>query len=559
MLAVFMMLVLVSRPRAQCEAADNYWLFQHTAFRNTHWMRTLRGYSVSIADQVCALDIRAVSMAGVHPNNWAVASTATGSLYLMRARWIRPTTICASPTFRIDAPVSVPITAAAGMPIHVVNHPSYAADSLLLAVVRGPLLVRVYTVRTSSGSVLRSTDLSVTAANTGQTVAALAGDSDTLGGTDRGLWILGSGGLMRRYSFDGTSWGGGDVYDVDSAYTVYSYGEGFGGTHDGTILALDAGDTFSVASRPASAPIMRISKQGAVGESGTVLVHGVSGWHPYTSGASPYRYFNFVKHTNGSSVELLDSAWEYRLFTYADSATRFSTSDPSEIASSHINDTPYALDGLDHVTLHVADPDSNQVPPSMVTREGGNLLVNADGDTLTRRRPDLLSTYGIIQFAGGPLELTFRHDSALFTTQSLRAATVPGCATSFWKADTFRAGCSFGMYDTLVIALSGDTLRIVWQGPTVASVPAMAPALATNVLRIRSAGCAWTALFSRQLTDITRVELFDALGRTVCTLEPDALASGAVSLDSSVRSPCLFVRVQFHDGAQMVRRMILAR
>ncbi len=557
-LALLVLFMLISRPRAQCQADDNYWLFQHTTFRGVHWMRTLQEHSVSIADEVCALDIQRVAMAGVHPLNYAVASTPAGALHLIRVRWIRPSTICALPTLRADAPVPIPLPPDAGVSFHLVNHASYAADSLLLAVVEDSLLVRVHTIRTSRVAVLRSTDLVLTAANTGQAAIALAGDADTLGGIDRGLWVLGSGGLLRRIAFDGAAWGAEQVYDVDSAYTVQSFGEGFAGTHDGTILALGGGDTFSVDSRPASDAILRISRQGAVGESGCVLVHSGTEWHRYTSGTASYRRFNFVSHTDGSSVELLDAAWGYRLFTYADSATRFVGSLPAEVLAGHVNGAPYALDGVAGVKLRVADPDSNHTPPSAILDGTHNLLVNAAGDTLGQRRTDLVSTYGVTQFAGDTVELRSSGSRITLRALSLRAAPKPGCATSFWKADTFEVSYDWNWWDTLVVALSGDTLRFVNQGPTVAplSQKVTAPAV-SHVLRLRAGGRTWTASLPRPLDELVRVELFDAVGRMVGRADARALGTGTLPLDPSVRAPCLLVRARFSDGAQVVRRMIL--
>lgn len=565
LVAVLLVVALVPlRAAAQCPASENHFLFGHSWFRGTHWMRTLREHQVTIADSVCSLDIAAVSFAGADTANFAVLATRDGSVFLMRMVRRRPSFICGLPSLTLETPRALGASMPLGTPFSLVNHPSYRRDSVLLAVRVGTLRIRAYTIQTATASVTDSGDITLTDAG-GQQVRAIAGDADTVGGADSGIWAVGDGGLIRHIPFDGATWGGEQTYDIAGAVSLRCIGEGYAGSDNGSVYAFD-GNGFVFDERPVIQSLQAIGRRAAVGAGGAVAVHRGGQWDGYTAAATQFVAYNPVAHGNGSSIELLDTAWQYQLFTYEDTPTALQATSPAAVYS-YINVTPYVLnaDSLE-LALILADPDSNQSPPAITVRSWSfghtNLLVSAQHDTLVHRQPHVSSQFGVVQLDDYRVSLKLRRDSVSFSAQALRAAPIFMCTTSYWAIDTFTTTARWGQFDTIEIALRNDTLRIVNEVGAVAALTSprasQGPVTVTIAgLTGRSAAVSLPAGVSA--ADIARVELFDARGRLLATSSVRDSRITLAASDRSLASRVVYLRFVLRDGTRFGKPLLLSR
>jgi len=446
---------------ALCPPAQCQYVLLHPRAAGACWDSLLSETDIVAPDTMCSLAPARMHLAGNHPQSWAVFSTASNALFLVDIVWQRAPSFCGKPSFVVGTPRRLPVTLAAGAPFYVVNHPEFRDDAILLAVGVTASLVQVYTIATVNGGITGIAMVMPVPANAAQAVTGIAGDADTLGGTDNGVWLTGPGGLARHVAFDGVSWGTEQTADVDSAHAISAIAEGLAGTVSGHVYSVQ-GDSLVLQGRPTTASILGISRRWAVGTGGTVLVREGISWQSYTAGAAAYRRALRVAHPNGSAVELLDTAWNRTRYVYRDSVTTFSSFDPPGLAACVNAAVCSAQTGT--LRLGLADPDSNRQLPTVAVHgewgSTGDLLVNAEGDTLRPALPHIPSSYGGIRFNDTAITLIVSDGWVGLRVPVLRSTVVPGCTTTYWASDTFFANATFDWGDTLLIALGSDTLRL---------------------------------------------------------------------------------------------------
>jgi hypothetical protein len=391
-----------------------------------------------------------------------VFSTASGSLYLVDITWQRALSFCGKPSLTVGTPRKLPVSAPGSTPFCLVNHPQYRADEVLLAVGSTPAMVQVYTIATINGGITGIAMLSPAAANAAQAITGIFGDATSAADSDSGVWLTGPGGLTRHVPFDGATWGAEQVLDVDSSYTLSAVGSNRAGALSGHVFDIQ-GASLVLQGRPATSAIRRMGADWAVGDNGTVLIRQGIVWQNYAIGATSYRHANRVALPAGSSVELLDTAWNRTLFTYDNTPTSFSSVSPAWLAS-YVNAGAVIVKDTT-IRIGLEDPDSNQALAAVsVRREWGavtNLLVGGTGDTLGPVLPHTPSSAGGVQLADTAITLVVASGGIQLVAPILRSTVIPGCTTTYWAPDTFRSSTYRAPYDTLLIVAGGDTLRLL--------------------------------------------------------------------------------------------------
>jgi hypothetical protein len=548
-------LLFAAAPRAACPVDSSLYVLLHPAFRSAIWSRALQETNVSAVDSLCTVRPGRLSMAGKHPNGFAIFAPAAGGsdLYLSRVTW-RLGSSCGLPSLTAAAPQKLPFTLAVGAPFHALVHPLYGKDSLMVAVGVSPLLVQVYTLRVSTLAIMRVDNLNISQRNAGQAATLICGASDTLGGSESGIWVGGAGGLLRRFTFSAGAWSTEQVRDIDALRSVTAVGEGWAATDNGNLYHLQPADTFAFDSRPLAAALRRISAAAGVGDNGALLIRSSGAWQSRTVGGAPLVAFNLIKHSSGSAVELLDSAWHYRLYTWADSATRLAAFDPPDLALCR-NTAPCARSILTHErwTIDLADPDSNQTPPAVTVRTQSsgvrNLLVASGADTLRQRQSEITSRRGLTQLAGLRITLDLQPGLVSLSAPSLRAEVVPTCTTLAWVADTFSASSSWVDGDTLCIRLGSDSLRIVLSRGSVTTSDASRRPQAvgrSQLTLLAGASVLRVPLDARITASVRQVRIFDARGSLVACL--DAAEGRSVLPMGRLPRGMLVVQLLMSDG-----------
>ncbi|MBD3346904.1 MAG: T9SS type A sorting domain-containing protein [Chitinivibrionales bacterium] len=189
---------------------------------------------------------------------------------------------------------------------------------------------------------------------------------------DSNIWITGSSGLIRRWDIADNLFVNESIYDISSNEDVLCYGDGYAATYTGSIYHFDSSGFFLLDTQVCSFPLWNINNSAAVGDNGSLIVHQNQNWIFYTLDSANYRYFNLIKHPNGSAIELLDEDWNYHFHIYKNDPTFISLTSPESLIT-FVNTRPYIYSGigLEQIEIATYDDDGNNRDPSIC-------LCNAD-------------------------------------------------------------------------------------------------------------------------------------------------------------------------------------
>jgi hypothetical protein len=207
----------------------------------------------------------------------------------------------------------------------------------------------------------------------------------------------------------------------------------------------------------------------------------------------------------------------------------------------------------------LADPDSNHYPPAAVLRRGigspVSMVVNAAGDTLQHRQPQLAAVVGMWQLADTSVTLSATQWSVTFAARALHGAVKPTCTTTIWLVDTFRVTESWVQGDTVAVAVGGDTLRLR-NTVSVVGVPQSAGhGQVQSRFAISDPAGVRLALPLPAGTRVLRVEVFDGAGRLIASVTADP--SGHVALPAALPRGLVCFRLHTAAGALTQVRVTL--
>ncbi len=186
-------------------------------------------------------------------------------------------------------------------------------------------------------------------------------------GRDTALWVMGSGGLLRRFAMADDSVGPEVIYDVGADNTVLCYGDGRAGTSSGRLYRFD-GNGFTCEATPSPKAIRDISSGVACGDSGLILERYDGAWVTHDAGDMVnYVRCNPILTPTGRVMELIDSRWRTVDFSYRDDSTRIELlAHDFDTFSESPGRRLLMTDDSGSVHLHLVDPDRNASKPTML-------------------------------------------------------------------------------------------------------------------------------------------------------------------------------------------------
>lgn len=436
-------------------------LFLHSYFDNSHWQRSGDTLDYDLPSSYTNLTPINASMAGNDSNNIALFSTSD-KLYLMHVVLEPPPTITSNNKMNVNDPVESPV----GSADSVFGLFAYTADNLdivFLATVASNKIA-VHHMIGQSFNVFKTDTLTINLPNPNCRITGLFGGPDLAKGSQSCIWAVGTHGLIRFFSWDGSAWSGETDYDIENQETVSAFSLEAVGTISGKIY-IDQSGSFVFDSQPSTKPINQISAAGGACNDGTILKKKGALWSVFTKGGVHYNYFNFISRTDGSGVELLDGLWNYYLYALEDTLTTFDIT-PSNIAS-HINGSPYEYNdtGSETVNIHLIDPDGNCLVPEITLNSSIYLTID-NSDTLLSMHPDTECVPGFIDLSDTLLTITLTPDSLHFSAKARKAAFNPISYKYYWTYPTFTTSHPWSKYDQLRIKLGVQTLEIIFDGST---------------------------------------------------------------------------------------------
>ena len=543
------------------------YLFLHPFFKSRAWRSSLDRLDLLMPDdslakyQPMAYDISQDGDSVV-----AVFTVKSGSLYCMPVRYQKSGAPCFDNSIVFDAPQKVNLLGLAlpvGRSLYVVKDSLYSFDSIRVIVPSSvtPLKFYIAGIRLSSSSVTKLDSMTLTPSRTGQRILGVFGDQDTITLQDRGIWVTGSQGLLRYIPYTNRAWGAVLQRDLADTSTVLHTNGVYAGTMEGRLYKKNtAGTAFVQEGASASKPVWRVYQQGAIGNNGLFKENTNGVWKRDTAfGAFAYRYANFIRRPGGFGVELLDSNWAYRAYTYRDTTTIIQSTVPASLMTS-INGASYGYPrtGTVNLTINLNDLDSNYSDYRLLLNGATNLKndgsysidLSSIADTETCHIGALKMTTGSVRLTLTPDTLKVAHDCAI-------GALNPTCLSCYWKKYTFARSVKWASGDVVILSTTSQTLRIMNNPTTVA----LFGNRTTAELMFQARFTNTNILFEFPLktnTRVTAIDIHDLMGRALASIP---VHEQRMVIIPSLNPPAgvILVSCRLSDGSVVSKRIPMVR
>ncbi len=444
---------LFSSVTADIASTHSNLLFQHSHFDNKHWERSGDTLDYNLSSGYTGLTPVKASIAGNDTNNLIMFSTTSNKLYLVHALLEPPPTYTSYPKMTVDNPVESSV-GSTGSSFGVFAYTNANMDIVFLATAAASNKIAVHHIVGATYTIFRTDTLTIALPSPSCTITGLYGGPALAKGNQSCVWITGSHGLIRFFSWNGTAWGSESVHDINTTETVTAFSLAAAGTQSGKIYE-DQSGSFVYHSQPGTTPINHISATGAACNEGVVLKKKGNQWSKFTVGSANYLYFNFIPRTDGAGVELLDDSWQFHKYTLEDTPTSYSIL-PAEVAN-FINSGEYKFENPDSevISIILADPDDNYTLPAIKLNNATVLT-----DTVMNMHPDTACVLGFNELADTLITLVLYMDSVVLYMQTRFGVFHPISYKNYWSYKIFRHTEPWKSGDLVTIKQGNQTLSI---------------------------------------------------------------------------------------------------
>jgi hypothetical protein len=449
---------------AQTEEKLFNYFYTHGFFADKNWPNTSDTINYDVPMELLSLDLQTGRFTGGRTDNIGAFATVGGQLYMMRVTAVPPTNAFDKWDIYAPAVVLSPVVAGNGL-FTVIAPADNRLDTVFLVSADSTSAARLYAdrIKTTGFTSIGRNVINLTPPNPNCRLAVIQGGPRHSGESAAGIWIGGSHGLLRFFSWNGAAWQE-SSFDLAASETITAIHPLFVATAAGRIFQRQA-ESFVEAGQPCTSPLRQITPQGAVGDQGVVVKKVGTDWKRFTIGSADYRFASFVPASAGSRVQLIDKDWKYTTALLQDSLTSFTVS-PDSLAD-YVNHGTYEFTAWEPETLLVSlhDEDGNCHLPTLSLDNYvsvRNLIVNQAGDTLRDMHPDTTPGVGLPPY----MELadtTF----ALILTPSSVTVSAPTRMRQFstgrgyyWIDTTFSNQTAWSTNNTVSIDLAGSSLYI---------------------------------------------------------------------------------------------------
>lgn len=526
-------------------------LFLHPYFEGKNWSLSAKTIETVIPEKYCEASPAEVAVGGNDSTGVFVLADSAGELHLGTVSVVAAGGLCGQTRLIADSLESLSLTVPPGARLYALR--TGRADTVLLAVGSGDS-VMVYQVEAEQPGAAGNETLALSTMPGGASVRALGGDRAGADGGDTGLWIGGEQGILRYVRRNAGGWGAEQSFDIDPSQDITAVGEGFAGTAAGKIYSVAGGGAVEEATFDHA--VRAISGDGAAGDSGMILVRN-GGWSAYRDGTASYRLFNPTARGSGSAFELLDRHWSYHAYTYADSMTHIAATEPPAYAQGVNGDPQPVVVGSDTITVMLEDLDGNYGVPAVWLGGGDESLAVLDpvARELHRTNPAMACSVGYAEFADTGLLLVPHKDSLVVSTTIRRGTFDFSCYTCVWSKQVLRLAQPWGSGDTAMIAVDGDTLRLLHGGGSTVAAHRVRDGYGTPGIRVaRTATGLIVRVPGATAEDITAMRILDLKGREL--LATPLRGSTGIVLPPAARRATLLVQFVCTGGAVQTTRLL---
>jgi len=549
---------------ASCSPIDSSgYIFLHPYFDGKNWENAYNRVDIVLPDTLCSQKIRPVAFEiGKNINStMALFSTADGSLFTMAAHFSPYIDPCWDGEVGFDAPKKINLSGisfSAATPFYLIKDSLYNFDSLKVIIGASNQFLLALTINAAAGSISRIDTLPLAPAGTS---VRISGEFSSQLMRDTSIWVSGANGMIRSFSYKRTGWSSEVSRNITGlSDTVLCVNGIYAGTNTGKIYKKNASQIFTLDNSSSAKSISAIYPQGAIGKNGNFVELIGSAWRLDTLGAGNYRYANFINRSGGFGVELLDSKWQYSVFTYRDTSAKILLTNPGSVFA-YVNGLPrkYPFTNLDTgFTVYFNDPDSNYSNVDFKIKRGNSVFysLKTNGTDTIRAIPDSPTcAIGAIKLSNGIVNFRITSANITLSAPALKGAINASCGSCYWKKYTYTATRNWNVLDTLIISAGKDYLKI-WD--TINS-----PTAVSGILQSEGTiGFSYTQSGHRLIVQgptayIREIALFDFRGREIASIQPSLQT--VIYLPRSFSSNMLYAKVTFKNGRSVQHIINLLR
>ncbi len=426
-------------------------LFQHSYFKNKHYRITCDLIRYDLSSAFKNLTPVKASFAENDTNNIALFSASNNKLYLMSVA-LTPETSRNMAILTARDPKESPVGTANSLS-HIFAGSSKSIDTVFLALVDGNSKVLIYHIETQNFTVAKVEELSINPPSIDCQIVGLFGGPDFVKQSEQTcLWVTGTHGLIRYFTWNGSAWSTEIVHDVAIEDTITALCKQAAGTSSGKIYEYET-NSFVYKTRPSSTYIKRITDQGAICDN-IVLKKSGNNWKAFNNITSGnYQYFNFIARTDGLGVELLDHEWKFYVFTLEDTLTSFDVY-PENIAQ-FINNGTYLSDAPDTVYINLIDNDGNCLIPKIILNNSINLT-----DSLKKMHPDTIWNNGFQDLDDTVVTLILETNSIKVEAKTRLGRFIFDTYKKYWQETVYEKSVKWNYKNKMTIQLGTQSLTI---------------------------------------------------------------------------------------------------
>ena len=455
---------------AACSPWDSTgYVLLHPYFTGKNWASSYAIADIVVPDTLCSQKIRPVNF-DIGKNidsTMAVFSTADGSFFIMPSRFSSYIGSCLDGEISFAPPLKViqpGIAFSATTPFYLIKDSVYNFDSILVVVASSNQFLLALTIQTGALSISRIDTLRMATAGS---AARISGEFSASANRDTSIWVSGANGMIKSFSYRRTGWGSEVNRNIaGSTDTITCVSGLYAGANTGKIYKKNALQAFVLDNSASTQGITALYPQGAIGKNGNFVELAGNAWRPDTLGTGNYRYANFIKRPGGFGVELLDSKWQYSVFTYRDTSSKIWMTLPGDrytYANGSLYKYPLSGSVSDTgLTVYFSDPDSNFKDVNFVLKHGNSMAsLKTNGTDTIRALSDSESCgVGAVRLTTGIVNFKLSGASIVVSAQTEKGAINVNCGACYWKKYNYTATRSWQRLDTLIITAGKDYLKI---------------------------------------------------------------------------------------------------
>lgn len=453
----FLLLLMLLTKSINAATTDIYdrILLLHPFFEDHHWQISSDSITFNVNSTFKAHTPTNISVTGNDTTAWFTYNY-NSKVYLFKADINYPTNQFQNLSISTDEPIE--LTSIATNSIRTLFIPNSDSPNEIIYATSDSNTIQLAFINGSTKSVTFDT---TSGFGIGEKVYTIFGtDSNTsLSPTGPSLWIGGENGSLARLILSDIHNITTEDFSISGAETVTAISQDLCGTNTGKIFKLQSSNYTEIFSLGGSA-IIYLNRNSGLTANGNVLLEINNSWNSYSKNIDSLNVCKKVFRRDGSGIEILNSNWNYSIFTLSDSATNI-TSDITELNNNWNSNGNGYVDFLENTLINftLSDVDQNYALPKLVLNNTDTLL-QSESIFISDAIPDRDYSSDTSDLAGNNFSIELLADQIIVSITTRKRTYDPISFKNSWLISKEVYTFDWPKYSNLTINLNGDFISL---------------------------------------------------------------------------------------------------